>query len=282
MMRLGFHLSIAGALSNAPKEAALEKYGAFQIFTTSSRSWKNSQIDPKDKDEFIKCTRASDLKPFSHIPYLCNPASTSRDVYEKSKDMLLNNMMNCEMLGIEFLVIHLGSHLGKGVDIGIGNICDAISFVSGKTQNVTMLLENGSGYKNCVGSKFSEIGRIIDTVGPDKVGVCFDTCHAFAAGYDLRDDGAVNDTMDEFDDSIGISRLMLTHLNDAKFPLGSGLDRHFHIGKGYIGIGGFSSLFKSKAFKSGSFVMELPEDEEGDHGSDLRTVKSIIDGKLKA
>jgi len=279
-MRLGFHLSIAGALSNAPKEAAIEKYGAFQIFTTSSRSWKNSEIDPKDREDFVNCTRTNDLVPFAHIPYLCNPASTNSEVYGKSKDMLLSNMMNCETLGIGSLVIHLGSHLGKGIDIGISNICGALSDTLGRTENVRVLLENGSGYSNCVGSKFSDIGKIIDTVGSDRVGVCFDTCHAFAAGYDLRDDEKVDNAMKEFDDSIGLSRLGLIHLNDAKHPLGSGLDRHMHIGQGYIGTSGFTSLFRNRAFSSGSFVMELPEDEEGDHSSDMRTVKSII-GKLK-
>src|ERR1700730_16713376 len=106
MIRLGFHLSIAGALSNAPKEAGSKDYTAFQIFTTSSRSWKNSVIGVSDRDEFVERTKAHDLKPFAHIPYLCNPASTSKETYENSRTMLLNNIDNCKKLEIDFLVIH--------------------------------------------------------------------------------------------------------------------------------------------------------------------------------
>jgi deoxyribonuclease IV len=276
MIRLGFHLSIAGALANSATEAKNRDYEAFQIFTTSARSWKNSSIESLDRDNFVRSTKENNLTPFAHIPYLCNPASTNALVYEKSRGMLVDNIKNCELLGIDGLVIHLGSHLGKGIDIGIANICDTVGFALDSTKKVNILLENGSGYKNCVGSKFSEIGKIIDTVGSERVGVCFDTCHAFAAGYDMRSDDAVDKTMREFGDNIKLSRLQLIHLNDAKHPLGSGLDRHFHIGKGNIGREGFISIFRNRAFSSGCFVMELPEDSEGSHLDDIRAAKSII------
>jgi deoxyribonuclease IV len=275
-IRLGFHLSIAGALANAPVEAHNRNYDAFQIFTTSARSWKNSTIGSIDKDNFMKSTNDNDLKAFAHIPYLCNPASPNQPVYEKSKEMLVNNIRNCELLGIDSLVIHLGSHLDKGMSVGIENICAAVSAAIDSTNNVKILLENGSGYKNCVGSKFSDIAEIIDRVGSERVGVCFDTCHAFAAGYDLSSIDAVDKTMGEFSDCIKLSRLGLIHLNDAKYPLASGLDRHFHIGKGNIGRNGFIALFKNKAFSNGSFIMELPEDEEGSHLDDIRAIQSII------
>jgi deoxyribonuclease IV len=276
MIRLGFHLSIAGAIANAPIEAISRGYDAFQIFTTSSRSWKNSVIDPEDASKFKEYVKVHSLMPYAHIPYLCNPASTNEQVYASSKEMLVNNIKNCNLVGIDYLIIHLGSHLGKGTEIGIANVCNALTSALDATKNVNILLENSSSYKNCVGGKFSEIGQIVDTVGSDRIGVCFDTCHAFASGYDLRNDEAVEKTMGEFDSYIKLSRLKLVHLNDAKYPLASGLDRHFHIGKGYIGKEGFTSLFRNKAFKSGSFVMELPEDDEGDHGEDMSAVKEII------
>lgn len=276
MIRLGFHLSIAGAVSNAPKEAASKRYGAFQIFTTSSRSWTNSNIGSSDKDQFIDLIETNNLEPFAHIPYLCNPSSPNKPIYDKSKGMLVNNLNNCNSLGIKYLVIHLGSHLGKGVDHGIENICNALDFALDSTEKGNILLENGSGYNNSVGSKFSEIGEIIDRVDSDRIGICFDTCHAFASGYDMRTDSAVDKMLDDFNNYIELSKLKLIHLNDAKFPLGTGKDRHFHIGKGYIGTDGFVSLFKNKAFGSGSFVMELPEDIDGDHADDMRAIKSII------
>jgi deoxyribonuclease IV len=275
MRRFGFHLSIAGSIANAPKEALKMSYGAFQIFTTSSRSWKNSQISPEDAADFKKCTSGNGPKPFAHIPYLCNPASTNKIVYEKSRQMLVDNLKNCGSLGIDYLVIHLGSHLGSGVDIGIDNICSMLNFSLDASEKVNILLENGSGYKNCVGSKFSEIGKIIDNIGSNRIGVCFDTCHAFAAGYDMRTLQAVERTMEDFTSHISPSKLMAVHLNDAKYDFGSGLDRHFHIGKGYIGTGGFESLFKNKIFESGSFIMELPEDSLGSHSDDMNAVLSI-------
>lgn len=280
MIRLGFHLSIAGSLSNAPREAIKMEYGAFQIFTTSSRAWKNSVIAPNDAADFRKLTE-NGPKPFAHIPYLCNPASTNAPIYEKSKEMLVNNIKNCELIGIDFLVIHLGSHLGKGMDIGIENVCNALNFALDSTKRVNILLENSSGYKNSVGCKFSEIGKIIDTVSDDRIGVCFDTCHAFAAGYDIRTPETVDKTFEEFSDNVKLSRLKVFHLNDAKYEFASGLDRHWHIGKGFIGKEGFESLFANKIVESGSFVMELPEDEQSTHLDDMNTIKSIIEYSRK-
>lgn len=277
MIRLGFHLSIAGAISNAPVEAISNDYKAFQIFTTSSRAWKNSELDEQDCKDFVRHTKRHDLIPYAHIPYLCNPASANKDVYDKSKEMLVDNLSNCKRLGIGYLVIHLGSHLGRGVDFGVGNVCKAVSYALGRVDSTTVLLENGSGYNNSVGSKFSEIGKILDNIDSDRVGVCFDTCHAFAAGYDMRTPATVAKTMEEFESRIGVSKIKLIHLNDAKYPLGSGLDRHWHIGKGHIGKEGFASLFGHRAFRSGSFVMELPEDIEGDHHDDMLATRSIMD-----
>ena len=276
MIRLGFHLSIAGSVANAPREAVLEGYKAFQIFTTSSRSWTNSRIEDNDAKEFAKLVKSGDLEPFAHMPYLCNPASAKKDVHDRSRAMLIDNMGNCRALGIKGLVMHTGSHLGSGAGAGIDNVCKLLGSAIGAVDGVDVLLENGSGYNNSVGSKFDELGRIIDRLGTERVGVCFDTCHAFAAGYDISTEESVDRMVNEFDSSIGLSRLRFVHLNDAKHPLGSGLDRHWHIGKGYIGRKGFLSLFRNKAFRDGSFVMELPEDAGAGHVQDMDAAMSII------
>ncbi len=276
MIKLGFHLSIAGSLANAPAEAAQNGYGAFQIFTTSSRSWANSRISDADAKAFALLVKAEGLAPYAHMPYLCNPASTNKDVHDKSRKMLIDNMGNCRALGIKSLVMHTGSHLGGGTEIGIDNVSSLLGSALGEVDGVDVLLENGSGYNNSVGSEFGEIGRIIEKVGSKRVGVCFDTCHAFAAGYDISTEDSVERMVNEFDSEIGISRLRFIHLNDAKHPLGSGLDRHWHIGKGHIGRDGFISLFRNRAFREGSFIMELPEDSETGHKEDMEATMSII------
>lgn len=281
MIRLGFHLSIAGAIANSAIEASEMDYRAFQIFTTSARSWKNSSLDINDCLSFIKMNKSSRSMPYAHMPYLCNLASSENDTYSKSKQMLKDNITNCNMLNIENLIIHLGSHKGKGASYGIERVSNALNEVLGSTEKVNILLENGSGYNNSVGSKFEEIGAIVDNLQSKRIGVCFDTCHAFAAGYDLRTDESVDKTVSEFDSFVSLSKLKLVHLNDAKYELGSGLDRHFNIGKGYIGRKGFISFFKNKNFQNGSFVMETPVKEPDDHEKDMKAIKLIINEAIE-
>lgn len=276
-MRVGFHLSIAGSVSNAPKAASAMGYKAFQMFTTSARAWRNSEIGAQDAAEFADCTRGNDLMPFAHIPYLCNPASTNPYMYGKSREMLVNNVRNCHILGIEFLVIHLGSHLGKGVESGMENICSAVGSALDSTEKVMILLENGAGHSNSVGAKFPEIGEIMDRIGSGRVGVCIDTCHMFASGYDFRDAGSAEKTAREFSDCIKPSSVKLIHLNDSKYDLGSHHDRHQHIGRGYIGTKGFVSLLNERIFRDLPLIMELPEDAEGSHSDDMSAALSIIE-----
>lgn len=271
-IRLGFHLSVSGSFSNAPKEAKHEGYTTFQIFSSTPRTWKAPALQPESTKEFMEINAKEGIIPFAHVPYLCNPSSTNPVVHKKSTAMLIDNMERCDMLGIEGMVVHIGSHLGAGIDHGLRNACDALSEALASDRKVKILLENTAGYTNGVGSKFDEIGRIIDEVSSKSIGVCLDTCHAFAAGYDLRTDEAVEKTVEEFDDAIGISKIGLVHLNDAKFGIGSGLDRHWHIGEGEIGHKGFVSFFKNRAFRKGFFVMETP----GDHSVDFKNATKIV------
>jgi deoxyribonuclease-4 len=210
------------------------------------------------------------------MPYICNLSSPKRDVHSKSIRALAENIRECDALGIRYLVAHLGSHLGKGVEFGIGRLCDALGIALQETERVTVLLENSSGYKNSVGSNLEELGRIVDKVGTDRICVCFDTCHAFAAGYDIRNEAGMERVAEEFDSQIGARRLGLVHLNDAKFPLGSGRDRHWHIGEGFIGAQGFANLFRNRLFCHGSFVMETPGSRPGDDARNYIAAKRLI------
>ena len=179
-------MSIAGSVSNAPLAAGEAHYGAFQLFTSNPRTWKNLDIKEEGALQFKKYLDKFDILPYAHIPYLCNLASANADVLKKSNEMLLNNLDNCMLLNIKYVVIHLGSHLGKGAEYGINNIVKSLTSALKKTRETSILLENTSGYTNSIGSSFEEIGTIIDGVGSDCLGLCFDTCHAFAAGYELR------------------------------------------------------------------------------------------------
>ncbi len=276
MLRFGFHMSIAGSVANAPREAVLHGYPVFQMFTTSSRSWSNSKIDSNASSEFRDMVRRNSLEPFAHIPYLCNPGSPNEDVYSKSRKMLIDNMGNCESLGIKYLVVHMGSHLGKGFDEIGDRLTDTIMHALRRSTSTHILLENSAGYNNSVGSHMKEIGNIIESVGDKRVGVCLDTCHAFAAGYDIASKKGTSSLMDEIEESFGIDKIKLVHLNDAKFPLGSGLDRHWHIGKGHIGMKGFANFFRISRLTADCFVMETPENTDGDDHTNMQAVSKIM------
>ncbi len=269
-------MSIAGSVANAPKSAIASGYNAFQMFVSSSRSWKHSEIKSDDADAFKALVKDGRLAAYAHIPYLCNPSSTNPEVHRKSVRMLMDNMRNCERLGVDYLVVHIGSHLGKGLDAGISNAAKAMADGLDSARRVSILLENTAGYNNSVGSKFGEIARIMENVGSKRVGMCLDTCHTFAAGYDLSTPKGIADTMHELDATVGLGKVKLVHLNDAKYGLGSHLDRHWHLGKGYIGKRGFLSLFRDGSLNGCGFIMETPVIAEGDEAMNYRFAKSVI------
>lgn len=270
----GFHLSIAGGVWNAPSYALGRGYKAFQLFTTSSRTWGVKKI-AQDAAERFRALSAG-MEAFAHNSYLCNPSSPNEEVYTKSEVALAENMRNCNALGIKSLVIHIGSHMGRGEEYGIGRAVEMLKHVIDKVPSTRILLENSPGYTNSVGSKMSAIGRIIDGVGSGRLGVCIDTCHAFAAGYDMRSAEGVDELASGIEEHIGGKNLGLVHLNDAKFGLGSGRDRHWHIGWGEIGARGFANLFSNELFRKGCFVMEVPPGSDGmDWDRDMRALTKI-------
>jgi deoxyribonuclease-4 len=275
MLRLGFHLSISGGVANAPAAAEREGYGAFQIFASNPRSWKHSPIDEEEAERFKEIIKSRGIVPFAHVPYLCNPSSSDSLINKKSTGMLIANIESCNKLGINGVVVHIGSHTGSGENTGVKTAANTIRNALENTEGASLLLENSSGYRNSVGSKFGQIAEILDKIDSDRAKVCLDTCHAFAAGYDLSSAAGVGEACDHFESSIGFGRLGVVHLNDAKYPLGSGLDRHWHIGKGYIGAAGFKALFKQKQFREMSFIMETPVNKEGDADTNMREARRI-------
>ncbi|MEM3841683.1 MAG: deoxyribonuclease IV [Candidatus Micrarchaeaceae archaeon] len=276
MMRFGFHMSIAGAVANSARSAALSGYGAFQIFTTSSRSWKHSDIKEDDAANFKSIVAERDISPNAHVPYLCNPSSPNAEIRKKSLQMLISNMRNCSALGIKEIVVHMGSHLGAGEAVGMRNLVSTVSEAIDSEGGVSILLENSAGYTNSIGSSFKDIGAAMKEIGSTRVGLCLDTCHAFAAGYDLTSQQKTKAMFSEISEYIGIKRLKLVHLNDAKFPLSSGLDRHWHIGKGFIGKKGFINLFSNELIRNMNIILETPVNSEGDDKSNYSALKNIL------
>jgi deoxyribonuclease-4 len=248
------------------------------MFTRNPRGWKFAKLEDEEVDTFRKKTLEHKLAPtVAHMPYLPNLSSPKKAIYNKSVKSLIAELERCEILSIPYVVTHLGSHLGKGTEIGLDNLTSAINFALGKSPSeVMLLLENTAGTKNSMGSTFEEIQRIIDRIeSEERVAVCLDTAHAFAAGYDIRTTEGVNQTLKRFDAALGLNRLKVIHLNDSKGELGSGRDRHEHIGLGYIGEEGFRALLKLEALRAVPFIMETPIDERQDDVGNIKKIREL-------
>jgi deoxyribonuclease-4 len=252
----------------------------FQIFTRSPRQWYTAKLAPETAEAFSTKVSEYGIKPvFAHMPYLPNLASPRDEVYEKSVKTLTVELQRCSQLKIPYLVTHLGSHLGEGIQNGftrlIGGINKALSDVENE---VVLLLENTAGTRNSMGSTLEDIKHILDQISsPERVGVCFDTSHAFAAGYDLRTEETVKETIKKIDKVIGFEKLKLVHLNDSKGDFNSRIDRHEHIGLGKIGEEGFRNVLASKLGKL-PMIMETPVDARRDDLGNLEKVNELAVG----
>jgi deoxyribonuclease-4 len=275
-MKLGCHVSIAGSVDKAVNKAQELGCNTFQVFTRSPRMWRHREFRQEEIEAFKRKRRDAGIDPvFSHMPYLPNLSSSNPEPYRKSVDSLRLELSRCNLLDIPFLVTHLGSHLGKGLNIGIKQIVKAIDdAISGFDHFPTILLENTSGKTNEVGSTIEELRTIIDSVSTERIGVCFDTCHAFARGYDVSTQEGIDSTIRGIEDTIGFDRIQLVHLNDSKGELGSRHDRHNHIGVGHIGEDGFRRFLRSK-FKSKPLILETPVDDFRSDRGNLEKVREL-------
>ena len=272
------HVSITGTIDQAADRAKQLELQTFQMFTRNPRGWKFRKLDKDEVKEFRRKVESYGFTPIvSHMPYLPNLSSPKKLIYNKSLKSLVAELDRCATLGIPYVVTHLGSHLGVGADIGLERIVTAINqALSQDKSDVMLLLENTAGTKNSMGSTFEEVKRIVNGIkNNDRVGVCFDTAHAFAAGYDLRTSEGVNSTISKFDSVLGLELLKVIHLNDSKGELGSGRDRHEHIGLGYIGEEGFKALFRHSSVQDLPFIMETPIDSRRDDVGNIRKVREL-------
>jgi deoxyribonuclease IV len=275
---VGIHVSISGKIDQAVDRAiALNCCGAFQIFTCSPRRWDASPLDTPEVSMFQKKASGASFEVFVHMPYLPNLSSPDSGFYSRSTAVLTREIQRCSSLGIRNLILHFGSHMGTSIEAGRDRIVAACkkSIEATEGSDVRLLLENSADPKS-VGSNFATISEVLRLVDERRrTGVCLDTCHAFAAGYDLSTESAVEKSLEVFDSSIGLTNLFLIHLNDSKGNLGSGLDRHESIGKGKIGRSGMSAILTSKRILPLPVVLETPRDYEGEDKENIELTKLL-------
>jgi deoxyribonuclease-4 len=277
-MLLGAHVSISGSIAKSVDRAKELGCTTFQIFTRNPRGWQAQKLKESEVEEFRRRRREEGYTVVvAHMPYLPNIASPKQDSWRKSVSVLIEELKRCDALGIEYLVCHLGSHLGKGVQVGIERVAKAVNEALGRVETgCVLLLENMAGQKGSVGSRFEEMKEIFARIEqPDRVGVCLDTCHLYAAGYDIRSEAGLEETLRSFDENVGLGKLKVLHLNDSKGGLGSGLDRHEHIGHGHIGKEGFRRIINHRHLRDLPMIIETPEDEKGDYSYDLSVLRSL-------
>lgn len=279
---MGVHVSVAGGVDKAVSRAREKGCDAFQIFSSNPRGWKSNAIPNESAERFLALLRQSGLSPVvDHMPYLPNLASAKEEVYAKSIEALARELERCQTLGIPYLVTHLGSHLGAGQEKGLARIVNALQTVFSKLDSDTiLLLENSSGTMNSMGSTFSDIAAILESLPAERrhLGVCLDTCHLHAAGYNLCTSSALQATLDQFQECIGLRKLMLIHLNDCRGSLGSHLDRHEHIGLGQIGEEGFRAILGHPALAGLPMILETPVDSRRDDRANLEVTRRLASG----
>lgn len=282
MVRVGVHVSIAGSIDKAVDRAQEKGCDTFQIFSRNPRGWKIKTLSETEINRFTeKVDRSGIFPPVDHMPYLPNLAAPTDEVYEKSVATLNTELKRCNALKIPYLVTHLGSHRGSGHEVGLKRIVDAINTAfrdvdEEEDNGVILLLENTAGTKNSMGGSFEDIRNIMDRIEHnERIGICFDTCHAFAAGYEVRTEDSLDKTLQHFDAVLGLQNLKLVHLNDAKGGLGSRLDRHEHIGLGYIGEDGFRLILNDARLKELPMILETPIDDRRDDTGNLQKVREL-------
>jgi deoxyribonuclease-4 len=263
---LGAHMSISGGIFNSLLEGEKVGCNTIQIFTKSSNQWQAKPLNREEIEKFYREQQRTKIKPVvAHNSYLINLGSPQTDLLKKSKDSMLIELERCEKLSIPYLIIHPGSHLGDGETKGIKRIVDSINWLFDKTvrYKVKILLETTAGQGTNIGYRFEQLAEIMESVKDKKrVGICYDTCHTFAAGYDIRDKESYEKTWKEFDEILGIKNLLVIHMNDSKKTLGSKVDRHEHIGRGEVGLAGFRLFMNDKRWENIPKILETPKKED--------------------
>jgi deoxyribonuclease-4 len=275
---LGAHTSIQGGVASSILLAEKLGFSAIQIFTKNNNRWKGKPITEEEASLFKTRLNKSRIKfVVSHDSYLINLCAADEENLKKSKEAFKEEIDNCEKLGIRHLNFHPGSHGGKGEDFGIKLITESLNEIHSLTKysNVSSMLETTAGQGTAIGYSFEHLRKIIDLIeDKERMSVCIDTAHVFAAGYDIRNEKSYDSVIKDFDNIIGLEKLQCFHLNDSKKPCGSRVDRHDHIGNGFIGLEGFSNIMNDDRLKHIPKILETPKGK--DQLEDLENLKILI------
>jgi deoxyribonuclease-4 len=277
MLLLGAHMSIAGGVYNALLSGKELRCTTIQIFTKNANQWKAKDLSSEEIEKFKQLLKETQISPvIAHDSYLINIASKDKELLQKSRESLLFELTRTELLGLPYLVMHPGSNPDE--KDGIKRIADSLSWVHSKSPKyqAKICLETTAGQGNTLGFRFEQIAEITDLVDDkERLGVCYDTAHTFVAGYDIRTKKAYDETFKRFNRIIGLKHLKVIHLNDSKKDLGTRVDRHEHIGKGFIGLEAFRMLLNDPRFEKIPKIIETPREGEMDK-KNLRVLRGLV------
>ncbi|MCH6573978.1 MAG: deoxyribonuclease IV [Bacteroidetes bacterium] len=279
---LGAHTSTSGGVSKSVDLAEKFDFTAMQIFTKNNNRWFQKSLEEKEIETFKSKLKPSKIEfVVSHDSYLINLCAKDKSILKKSRSAFLDELKRCELLGIPYLNFHPGAHLGVGESDGIKLIAESLNFAHERTKDyiVSSMLETTAGQGTAIGYRFEQLQKIIELVErKERMSVCIDTAHIYAAGYDIKDPKEFKTVIADFDEIIGLDRLKCFHLNDSKKELGSRVDRHEHIGKGFIGMKGFSNIMNDERLREIPKILETPKGKE--QLEDLENLK-VLRGLIK-
>lgn len=278
MSLLGAHVSVAGGPHTAFGRGAELGCEALQIFVKNARGWRAKPLDPEEVARFRTAREEAPQPVIAHAGYLINPCATNPETLDRSCAALLDELERCAALGVDALVLHPGAHLGAGEDAGLEAVARSLDGVLARAPaGPRLLLENTAGQGTVLGARFGHLGRLLDLVDdPARIGVCIDSCHAFAAGYDLRDGDGYEAALEELEREVGLARLGAWHLNDSKFGLGENKDRHENVGEGALGLAFFERVVNDGRFAATPMLVETPTgDDDLGHARDLAKLKTL-------
>jgi deoxyribonuclease-4 len=272
-------MSIAGGCHNALLAAQAHGCETVQLFTKNANQWQARDLSADDIRTFRRTLRQSRLRfPTAHDSYLINVASPDEALYHRSLQALVDEVQRAEQLGLRYLVMHPGAAMDGGEDAGLARVAAALDEVHARCHGyrVRILLETTAGQGTTLGHRFDHLAHILSLVAaPERLGVCFDTCHVFAAGYSLAPERDYRATLEEFDRRVGLWRLRVFHVNDSLRPLGSRVDRHAHIGEGHLGLEPFRLLVNDHRFRNRPMILETPKEDEGELDMDAVNLKVL-------
>ncbi|MFH1560030.1 MAG: deoxyribonuclease IV [Chloroflexota bacterium] len=277
-MKVGAHVSTSGGLDKAIDRAQEMGAETIQIFASSPRGWAFKPIPPAVASAFREKAKSTGISPtFLHGIYLVNLGSPSEEQLSKSVQTLINYMRVAEEIGAVGVIFHAGSHLGAGFsgvfDQAVGALEQVLRASPGAAR---LIIENSAGMGQHIGSSFQEIGQMVKAVSNPQMGVCLDTQHLFAAGFEVTEKAGLERVMEEFDREVGLSNLVVVHANDSKTPFASGVDRHENIGQGHMGLEAFRIIMRHPAFMDVPFLLEVPgEDGKGPDKANLDVLKGL-------